>query len=259
MWLDPFFANKLTQDVVATILTFAVALAWLRAMDGLAHQGLMEQRLSRKIIHIGTGPLFVLCWNLFSAQPQARWLAALVPLAITAQFVMVGLGLMKDVASKKDIATVVAANGNADLRGYCCVALGLLGENDPGVTKYLVEIVQHVNVPELKAAAALALAKLGASREALETLKESLKDRNRYFKMSAIMAIGYFRDWGTVADLQQMVKTETNPEARAIGVVALGYIGESASVPVLKQISEDFNYITVFLNMKSVDQILRLF
>ena len=101
MWLDPFFANKLTQDVVATILTFAVALAWLRAMDGLAQRGLIEQRLSRKIIHIGTGPLFVLCWNLFSAQPQARWLSALVPLAITAQFVMVGLGLMKDEAAVK--------------------------------------------------------------------------------------------------------------------------------------------------------------
>jgi HEAT repeat protein len=173
--------------------------------------------------------------------------------------VAIGLGLMKDVASKKDIAAVVAAQGNPDLRGYCCVALGLLGENDPGVTKYLVEIVQHVNVPELKAAAALALAKLGTNREAIDTLKEALKDRNRYFKMSAIMALGYFRDWGTVKDLQDMVSKETNPEAKAIGVVALGYIGEGASVPVLKQISEDFNYLAVFLQMKSVDQIIRLF
>jgi phytol kinase len=89
------------QDIVATVVTFGVALAWLRIIDALAHRGLIEQRLSRKIIHIGTGPLFVLCWNLFSAQPWARWLAALVPLAITAQFVLVGLGVMKDEAAVK--------------------------------------------------------------------------------------------------------------------------------------------------------------
>lgn len=173
--------------------------------------------------------------------------------------VAIGLGLMKDVASKKEIAAVVQRNGNSDLRGYCCVALGLLGSNDPGVTKYLVEIVKHVNVPELKAAAAMALAKLGSNKEALDTLREALKDRNRYFKMSAIMAIGYFRDWTTVKDLETQFKKETNPEARAITVVALGYIGETSSTPVLKQISMDFNYIAMFLNNKAIDQIIRLF
>ncbi len=99
MWLDPFFSNKLVQDIVATVLTFALALAWLRVMDTFAHRGLIEPRLSRKIIHIGTGPLFVLCWQLFSAEPRARVLAALVPLAITAQFVLVGLGMLRDPAA----------------------------------------------------------------------------------------------------------------------------------------------------------------
>ncbi len=101
MWLSPFFANAALQDLVATIVTFAVALGWLRLIDFFAHRGLIEQRLSRKIIHIGTGPLFVLCWNLFSAEPWARWAAALVPFAITAQFVAVGLGWMKDEAAVK--------------------------------------------------------------------------------------------------------------------------------------------------------------
>ncbi len=101
MWLDPFFPNKLMQDIVATVATFAVALTWLRLIDMLAHRSLIEQRLSRKIIHIGTGPLFVLCWNLFSAEPWARWSAALVPLAITGQFIAVGVGLIKDEAAVK--------------------------------------------------------------------------------------------------------------------------------------------------------------
>ena len=115
MWLDPFFPNKTLQDIVATIITFVVALAWLRLMDALAHRGLIEQKLSRKLIHIGTGPLFVLCWNLFSAQWSARWLAALVPLAITVQFVLVGIGVLKDEAAVK--AMTRTGNPREILRG----------------------------------------------------------------------------------------------------------------------------------------------
>lgn len=101
MWLDFFFQNKIAQDSVATVITFALALGWLRLIDALAVRGLIEQRLSRKVIHIGTGPLFVVCWSLFSGQPWARWCAALVPLAITAQFFLVGIGVMKDEAAVK--------------------------------------------------------------------------------------------------------------------------------------------------------------
>ena len=99
MWLDPTFANKLAQDIVAAALTLMLSLLWLRLIDALAHGRLLTPQLSRKIIHIGTGPLFLVCWHLFSSQPQARWFAALVPLAITAQFAAVGLGVMKDPAA----------------------------------------------------------------------------------------------------------------------------------------------------------------
>jgi phytol kinase len=92
-------ANPIVRDLLATVVTFAAALAWLRLIDALAHRGVLEPRLSRKIIHVGTGPLFVLCWLLFSPAPAARWLAALVPLAITAQFLLVGLGLLPDPAA----------------------------------------------------------------------------------------------------------------------------------------------------------------
>lgn len=86
-------------DIIATIITFAVALAWLRLMDALAHRGVISQNLSRKLIHIGTGPLFVLCWLLFPDTPFSRWLAALVPLAVTVQFALVGFGVIKDPAA----------------------------------------------------------------------------------------------------------------------------------------------------------------
>ena len=84
---------------LATLLTFAIAIAFLRLMDFFAHRGLIESKLSRKFIHIGTGPIFVLCWLLFPDMPVSRYLAALIPLLITVQFFLVGIRVMKDDAA----------------------------------------------------------------------------------------------------------------------------------------------------------------
>jgi phytol kinase len=86
---------------LATLLTFIAAVLFLRLMDLLAHRGILENRLSRKLIHIGTGPIFVLCWLMFTDVFISRWLAALVPLLITAQFALVGTGIIKDEAAVK--------------------------------------------------------------------------------------------------------------------------------------------------------------
>jgi phytol kinase len=86
---------------LALIITFAVALIELRLLDLFAQRGWIESHLSRKLIHILTGPLFVLCWLFFPDVWYARWLAALVPFAITIQFALIGLGIMKDEASVK--------------------------------------------------------------------------------------------------------------------------------------------------------------
>lgn len=87
----------------AEVLTFVIALAWLRFMDFLAQRGFLESKLSRKIIHIGTGPLFVLCWLLFPDRSASRYLAALVPSLITIQFALIGLGVIKDEATVEAI------------------------------------------------------------------------------------------------------------------------------------------------------------
>lgn len=89
----------LSNGLLALLITFALAIAWLRLVDWLAQRGWIEGRLSRKIIHTGTGPLFVLCWLLFPSDPASRFLAALVPLAITIQFFLVGMGVLDDPAA----------------------------------------------------------------------------------------------------------------------------------------------------------------
>ncbi len=87
------------NSFLAAFLTLVAALAWLRLLDFAAHKGWVESRLSRKIIHIGTGPIFVLCWLLFPNEPYDRFLAALIPALITLQFALIGFGIIKDDAS----------------------------------------------------------------------------------------------------------------------------------------------------------------
>lgn len=89
------------NNYIALMITFAASLIFLRSMDFIAHRGWMDSKLSRKVIHIGTGPLFILCWFLFRDTADARWLAALVPFAITVQFALIGFGVLKDDASVK--------------------------------------------------------------------------------------------------------------------------------------------------------------
>jgi phytol kinase len=86
----------LKNNLLALGITLLIALAWLRLNDFFAHKGWVASSVSRKIIHIGTGPIFVLCWLLFNDAPIARYLAAIVPLGITLQFAMVGTGIIKD-------------------------------------------------------------------------------------------------------------------------------------------------------------------
>jgi len=86
----------LRNNFIALGLTLVIALAWLRTNDFFAGKGWVSSALSRKIIHIGTGPIFVLCWLLFNGDRIAPFLAAIVPLGITLQFALVGTGIIKD-------------------------------------------------------------------------------------------------------------------------------------------------------------------
>jgi phytol kinase len=109
------FSSSLRHDAIAALFTLVSALMWLRMMDAIAHRGWLTPQLSRKIIHIGTGPLFVLCWPLFSNAFSARFFAALVPLSITAQFVAIGIGWLQDPAAVQ--AMTRTGNPKEILRG----------------------------------------------------------------------------------------------------------------------------------------------
>lgn len=87
------------NNLVAFTLTMAIALAWLRLNNFAAHKDWISSQISRKIIHVGTGPIFVLCWLFFNDSALSPYLAALIPLGITVQFALVGSGVVKDPAA----------------------------------------------------------------------------------------------------------------------------------------------------------------
>lgn len=92
------------NNFIALFVTFLIALIWLRTINFLAHKKLIGSSLSRKIIHAGTGFVFVLSWLLFDGDLINRFLAALVPFAITLQFVLVGTGIIKDPSSVESMS-----------------------------------------------------------------------------------------------------------------------------------------------------------
>lgn len=83
-------------DGVVTGATLILAVGWLLGVNVGSKLYKLPSTLSRKIIHTGTGPLFVLCWPLFSEASDARYLAAIVPLGLTLIFFSVGMGWLNN-------------------------------------------------------------------------------------------------------------------------------------------------------------------
>lgn len=92
------------QDVGVTLLVLTGGWAWVRIFDFLTKQKFLNQKLSRKLVHITSGLLFVLCWPLYSDFPWAQFMAASVPLCNGIRLLVYGLGLLKDEGLVKSVS-----------------------------------------------------------------------------------------------------------------------------------------------------------
>jgi phytol kinase len=98
------YLPPIIQDIIATVITFVLVMVFLRVIDVYAHKGKISSFNARKIRHIGVGPIFILCWMIYSDFPLSRLFAALVPLAITTQFFLIGSGKIKDDVAVKGMS-----------------------------------------------------------------------------------------------------------------------------------------------------------
>lgn len=72
--------DPISQDVLSSCAALGGSIAWLQIWITLAKEGKMDPRLSRKIIHCGSGPLFILLWPLYSSNGiTSRAIAASIP------------------------------------------------------------------------------------------------------------------------------------------------------------------------------------
>ncbi|EKX31806.1 hypothetical protein GUITHDRAFT_149059 [Guillardia theta CCMP2712] len=65
------------ENIASSIAQVVGAGAWLAIWSNLAKYGMIDPKVSRKIVHCGSGPLFLLTWPLFSSSHTAPLLASI--------------------------------------------------------------------------------------------------------------------------------------------------------------------------------------
>ncbi|XP_073002386.1 probable phytol kinase, chloroplastic isoform X2 [Typha latifolia] len=93
----------LMQDAAAAAAVTAGAYSLVRTFDVLSERRLIEQNLSRKVVHVLSGVLFMSSWPFFSSSSDARYFAAVVPLFNCIRLLTYGLRLFKDEALVKSV------------------------------------------------------------------------------------------------------------------------------------------------------------
>jgi dolichol kinase len=69
----------LGRDAACAVFCAVAAKFWVSFWSELAAADRIDSKISRKLIHTGSAPLFMMCWPLFSDAPTARLLASAVP------------------------------------------------------------------------------------------------------------------------------------------------------------------------------------
>ncbi|XP_062207326.1 probable phytol kinase 2, chloroplastic [Phragmites australis] len=96
--------SGLAHDLGSAAVTAGVALALLRFFEELAKLGVFEQKLTRKLVHITVGMVFLLFWPLFSSGKYAPFLAALAPGVNIIRMLILGSGVAKNEAMVKSMS-----------------------------------------------------------------------------------------------------------------------------------------------------------
>ena len=79
------------QDAAVTLAVAVAATAFVKGVTAMTTFG-WPSSLTRKLIHTGSGPAFLLSWALFSDMPMARLLAAIVPALQIVRLVLASRG-----------------------------------------------------------------------------------------------------------------------------------------------------------------------
>jgi len=129
------------RDPTVAFIGLIGASLWLKIWTSLASAGQVDPKISRKIVHTGSAPLFLLTWPFFSDLASAQYVAATVPLIFALRLVLARIG------KEADLVKAISRSGHAleALGGpfiYCLVLLAftLVGWRTAPVVVALVQM-----------------------------------------------------------------------------------------------------------------------
>jgi dolichol kinase len=97
MVFNPFDSSlAFIWDIIATVISIVILLALVQINAYMQKKGKVSQIITRKFVHIFSGPIFVVTWMLFSGEITSHYIAVIVPLLFVLQFIAIGTGVMKN-------------------------------------------------------------------------------------------------------------------------------------------------------------------
>lgn len=119
--LQAFGIQNWIWDIIALIITFVLILVLIRVNDILRKREAVPIYVSRKVIHTFAGPVFLVCWLLFSGDGWSRYFASVVAWIFV--FLFLGLGLQ--IVKNEEFVRTMARSGEPRefLRGTLFYAL----------------------------------------------------------------------------------------------------------------------------------------
>ena len=83
-------------DLIATVISIVILLGIVQINAYIQKKEKVSQIITRKLVHILAGPVFVVTWMLFSGEIISHYIAVIVPLLFVLQFITIGLGVIKN-------------------------------------------------------------------------------------------------------------------------------------------------------------------
>lgn len=152
-------------------------------------------------------------------------------------------GLVKDKSAIPELVQIVVSRGDAMLRGFCCVSLGLMEDNRPEIKDALLIALRERRSEDLRRDAATGLGMLRDANFVKVLLEELDKAKSMTVQGQIITALGKLGDRRGVTPLVEILRTRSRPTVtRAMSAVGLGIIGDERDLPELGRVARDYNY-----------------
>lgn len=97
MVFNPFDSGfAIVWDLIAFVISLVILLALIQVNALMQKKNVVSEIITRKVIHIFAGPIFVVTWMLFAGGVFSPYIASIVPILFILLFVAVGTGSIEN-------------------------------------------------------------------------------------------------------------------------------------------------------------------